>query len=105
MKENSFLLAKERSRTYTEQTITNVGYADDIVLLANSTAQAESLLHSLEWAAGYIGLHKNLDKTEYTCFNKRGDLSMLKEGPLKLVASTPTSEAASHQPRMTSSRN
>ena len=38
---------KEAEDTPT-QTITDVGYADDIVLLANTPAQAETLLHSLE---------------------------------------------------------
>ena len=60
-------------------------YADDIELLANSPIQAESLLYSLERAAGGIGLHVNADKTEYVCFNQRGDISTLKGGPLKLV--------------------
>ena len=35
MKENGFKLAKERSRRYPAQTITDTGYTDDIVLLAN----------------------------------------------------------------------
>ena len=48
MKENGFKLAKERSRRYPTQTITDTDYADDIVLLANIPTQAESLLHSLE---------------------------------------------------------
>ena len=48
MKENNFKLAKERSWRYPAQTITDADYADDIALLANSPAQAESLLHSLE---------------------------------------------------------
>ena len=60
-------------------------YADDMVRLANTPAQAESQLHSLELAAGGIGLHVNTDKTEYMCFNQRGDISILKGGPLKLV--------------------
>ena len=41
--------------------------------------------HSLEQEAGGIGLHVNEDKTEYMCFNQRGDISTLKGGPLKLV--------------------
>ena len=45
----------------------------------------ESLQYSLERAAGGIGLHVNVDKTEYICFNQRGDISTLKGGPLKLV--------------------
>ena len=48
MKENGFKQAKERSRRYPAQTITDANYADDIALLANSPAQAESLLYSLE---------------------------------------------------------
>ena len=46
MKENCFTLAKER-RTYPAQTITDADNADDIVILANTPAQAESRLHSL----------------------------------------------------------
>ena len=64
MKDNSLKPTKERSRRYLAQTITDADYADDIALLANSPAQAETLLHSLEWAAGGIGLHVNADKTE-----------------------------------------
>ena len=85
MKENSFKLAKERSRRYPSQTITDADYTNDIALLANSSTQAESLLHSLEWVVGSIDHHVNADKTEYMCFNQRGDISTLKGGPLKLV--------------------
>ncbi len=51
MKDNSFKLTKERSRRYPAQTITNTDYTDDIALLANTPAQAETLLHSLERVA------------------------------------------------------
>ena len=57
MKENGFKLAKKRSRRYPTKTISDVDYADDIELIANTTAQAESLLHSLERAAGGIVFH------------------------------------------------
>ena len=60
-------------------------YANDIVLLTNATTQGETLLQSLEWAVGGIGLHVNTDKMEYVCFNQRGDILILKGGPLKLV--------------------
>ena len=56
MKENGFTLAKERSRRYPAQTISEADYADDIALLANTPTQAESLLYSLERAAGGIDL-------------------------------------------------
>ena len=85
MKENSFKLAKERSRRYLAQTMMDMDYADDIALLANIPAQPETLLHSLERAAAGIGFHVNADKTEYICFNQRSDISTLKGEPLKLV--------------------
>ena len=74
MKENSFKLTKERSRSYSAQTITDADNADDIALLANAPALAETILHSLERAAEGIGLHVNAHKTEYMCFNQRGDI-------------------------------
>ena len=54
-------------------------------LLANTPVQAESLLHSLERAAADIGLHVNAHKTEYMCFNQKGDISTLNGSSLKLV--------------------
>ena len=85
MKDNSFKLTNERSRIYSAQTITDADYAEDIALLANTAAQAETLLHSLERAATVIGLHVNADETEYMCFHQRGDMSTLNGSSLKLV--------------------
>ena len=86
MKENSFKVTKERSRRYPAQTVTDVDYADDTALLANTPTRAETLLHSLEWAAAGIGLHHvNAYKTEYMCFNQRGDISTLNGSSLKLA--------------------
>ena len=48
IKNNGFKLTKERSRIYLAQTVTVANYADDIALLANTPALAETLLHSLE---------------------------------------------------------
>ena len=62
MRENGFNLAKARWQ-YTAQAIMDMDYTDDIALLANTLTQAKSLLHSLEQAAGGIGLHVNTDKT------------------------------------------
>ena len=56
MKDNGFKLAKERSRRYPAQTITNVDNADDIALQdINTPAQTETLLLGLERAATGIG--------------------------------------------------
>ena len=85
MKDNSFKLAKERSRRNTAQTIMDTDYADDIALLANTPAQAETLLHSLEQAAVGIGLYVNTNKMEYMCFNQRGDISTQNGSSVKLV--------------------
>ena len=82
MKENGFMLVKKKSRRYPAQTVTDADYADDIALLANTLAQAKSLLHGLEQVAGGIGLHVNADKTEYMCFNQRGDIFTLNGGPV-----------------------
>ena len=38
---------------------------DDIPLQENTPYHAETLLHSLEQAAGDIGLYVNADKTEF----------------------------------------
>ena len=76
---------KKRSRRYPAQTFTDADYANDIALLANSHAQAETLLHSLEQAAAGIGLYINANKTENTCFNQRGDIFALNSSRLKLV--------------------
>ena len=85
IKENGFKLTKERSRSYPAKTITDADYADDIALLANAPAQAETLLHSLEQSAAGIGLHVNVHKTEYMCFNQTDDISTLNGSSLKLV--------------------
>ena len=65
MKENGFKVTKERSRRYPVQTISDADYVDNIALLINAPAQAETLLRSLERAAAGIGLHVNAHKTEY----------------------------------------
>ena len=52
-------------------------YADDIALLVNASAQAETLLHSLERTAAGIGLYVNEHTTEYMRFNQTGDISTL----------------------------
>ena len=64
-KVNGFKLTKERSRMYPTQTISDADYADDIALLANASAKAETLLHNLEWAAAGIGLHVNAHDVIY----------------------------------------
>ena len=64
-KENGFKLTKERRRRYPAKTITDADYADDIMLLANAPAQAETLFHNLERTAAGISsmsMHTRLNK-------------------------------------------
>ena len=56
--ENGFTRKKTRSRRYPAETITDVDYADDIVLHAITPTQAEFQLHNLEQAVGGIGFHR-----------------------------------------------
>ena len=56
-----------------------------IVILVNTTNQAETLLHSLERAAAGIGFSVNAHKTEYMWFNQTGDIYTLDGSSLKLV--------------------
>ena len=85
IKENGFKLTKERSRRYPAKIITDADYADDIALLSNAPAQAETLQHSLERTAADIGLHVNAHKTEYMYLNQTGDIFTLNGRALKLV--------------------
>ena len=84
-RENGFELTKKRSRRYPATTITEVDYADDIAILANTPDQAETLLHSLERGAAGVGLYVNAQKTEYMCYKQTGDISTREGTPLKLV--------------------
>ena len=85
MKDNAFKRTKERSKSYQVQTITDADYANNMALLANTPAQADTLLQSLERAAAGIGLHISTHKTEYMCFSQRGGISTLNGRFLKLV--------------------
>ena len=66
-------------------TNTDKDNADDIALLSNALAQAETLLNSLERAAVCIGLHVKAHRTEYMTLNKGGNISTLNGSSLKLV--------------------
>ena len=91
IKENGFEMTKKRSKRCTVKTITDADYADDIAILANALAQAETqhLPELLERATADICLHVNADKTEYMCLNQTGDMSTLGVSSLKLVDNLP----------------
>ena len=83
VKENGLILQKAASRKYPTETIMDADYPDNLVLLANATAQAES--GSLELPARDIGLYVNPDKTKFRCFNQDRAISTLNSKLLKLV--------------------
>ena len=68
-----------------EEIIIDADYADDLALLTSTPNQAESLLHTLEQAARGIGLHVNVNKTEYMCLKRERAMSTLSGRPLKLI--------------------
>ena len=51
--------------------MTDADKADDLALLINTPAQAESLLHNLERATGFIMRYVNANETEYICFKQK----------------------------------
>ena len=63
IKENSYPLKKTISRRYLAENMTDADYGDDLTLLANTPAQAESFQHILEQAARGIGLSLNSNET------------------------------------------
>ena len=83
--EDTHKKTKTKKKKKKKKTITDADYANDIALLANTPAQAESQLLSLEQASACIGLHINAHKTEYMHFNQRGEISTLNVSSLKLV--------------------
>ena len=72
---NGFTLKIARSRWYSTETITDADNTDDLMFLANASAQAEFLLHSLEQATEGIGLYVISDKTELMCFKQDDAIS------------------------------
>ena len=61
-------LKKARSRQNLTEKIMNADYTDDLALLVDTPAYAESILYSMVKAARDIGLYVNTDKTEFMRF-------------------------------------
>ena len=65
--------------------MTDTDFTDNLALLTNIPAQAESLLYSLEQAVRSIGLYLNADKTEFMCFSHNGVMSTFNSKLLKII--------------------
>ena len=71
--------------SFTTKTIIDVDYADNLMLLLNTSAQAESLLHYLEQTKGSIDLYVNENKIDLICFLKERGIFILRCRLLKWV--------------------
>ena len=72
-KDMGFTLQPRRSRRHPAVKICDVDFADDLALVTNTAAEAQSLLLSLEHAANEVGLHLNEGKTKYIGLNLQED--------------------------------
>ena len=80
-------LTPTRSTRHPSKYITDLDYADDIVLTSDNLKNAISLLHSLERAANRVDLHMNCSKTEYILVKdcEHEEVKSLNENILKQV--------------------
>ena len=85
IKENDFIFKKSRSRRYLAQSMIDTDHSDDLTLYSNTPAQAESLLHSQEKAAGSIGHYVNSNKSDYIWNKQKGIISTINSKPQNLV--------------------
>ena len=84
-----FQIKPKRSSRYPAEYLTDTDFADDIALISNSLANAQSLLQSLEQASNCVGLYLNESKTEYVnkCKSDSDNtIKTLNSTPLKKVA-------------------
>ena len=79
-------LTKARSRRHRAVTITDANYADHLALMADTIADAQTLLHNLETASGDIGLYVNAKKTEYMSYNQIGTMHTPSGDDIKSVS-------------------
>ena len=89
-------LTKARSRRHPAVTITDADYADDLALMADAIADAQTLLHSLETASGDIGLYVSAKKTEYMSYNQIDKMHTLSGDDIKSVSFSSTLAVMSH---------
>ena len=67
--DSGFTIKARQSRRIPAVQVTDLDFADDLALLADSIKQAEQLMNELEHAAQLVGLSMNASKTEYMTLN------------------------------------
>ena len=65
-----FTISPRRCHRVGPINITDLNFADDIVLLSDTAAQAQELLNNVKNAALCVGLHMNAKKTQFTVYNQ-----------------------------------
>ena len=72
-------ITERKSTRYPAVNITDADYADDIAITTNNLREANLLLHSIEKSTKEIGLHINVNKTEYiTCLRMPSKLDLVR---------------------------
>ena len=79
------LLKPRASSRHPAQHLTDLDFADDLAIPSDTISDAESLLHSLEEAAAYVGLYCNAGKTEYTSSSSDPRMKTLSGNTIKHV--------------------
>ena len=87
-----FTLRPKRSRRVGAQSISDLDFADDIVLLSNQIEQAKKLLHSVELECISVGLKLNAGKTKAMFFNVNVQPLFCRDGTEIKQALTDTGE-------------
>ena len=83
--EYGLTLELARSSRFHTKKITDADYADDVALLSDKSYNAQKLLYIQEKSAAFIGLHVNVTKTEYMCYNQDSTIDTLNKILLKKI--------------------
>ena len=83
--EIGFTMVPRRSRRYPEETLSNLGFADDISLLSNSVENAQDQLDRVSKIAAEVGLVINASKTKVLTVNIKEPKILLNNTELEVV--------------------
>ena len=83
--ECGFTLTERLSSRNPANKLTDVDYADDLAITADTVLDAEKLLHLLEDAAKDVGLYVNASKTEHMNFNQEGTIKTKAGNSIKSI--------------------
>ena len=82
-----FTLSPRLSSWYAPEKLTDVDYADDLAITADTITNATVLLHNLENAANEVGLYVNASKAKFISFNQQGSIQTVSGESTELVES------------------